>query len=102
MGSGLETTGPVNRCGANSSSGSSATVLADRPRTTTEPEPPAPVNAPVQCEGTVDDIVEFLGSAEGRRAYRFWAGGSLSNARTLRDYGPAVLEAFEATHLMSA
>ena len=51
--------------------------------------------------GSVDDIVDFLGSAEGRRVYRFWASGSLTNARLLREYGAEVLEAFQATKLMS-
>ena len=78
---------------------STASVAAEMVGPSSELPPLEPLTSPVPCKGSVE--VEFLGSAEGRRADRFWAGGTLTNARVLRDYGPEVLEAFEATHLMS-
>ena len=86
---------------ATSSVTSTASVAAEMVGPSSELPPLEPLTPPVPCKASVDDIVEFLGSAEGRRAYRFWAGGTLTNARVLRDYGPEVLEAFEVTHLIS-
>ena len=69
-------------------------------RPSSELPPRAPLHEPVNCAGSVGDTVKFLGSAEGRRAHKFWSQGILTNARVLRDYGAEVLEAFEATTMM--
>ena len=65
-----------------------------------EPES-RPVDAPEEVPGSVNDVVEFLGSAEGRRAYQFWCNGILTNARVVREYGSEILEAFLATRIMA-
>ena len=39
------------------------------------------------------NVVEFLSSAEGRRAYSFWEKGVLTDAKLVRDYGSAVWDA---------
>ena len=41
------------------------------------------------------NLVEFLASEEGQRAFRFWRSGVLSSRRLVQEYGDAVLDAFE-------
>ena len=45
------------------------------------------------------NVVEFLPSDEGARAFKFWSSGTLPSQRVLFPYGKAVLEAFETNHV---
>ena len=42
----------------------------------------------------VDDVVAFLGSSEGLRAYRFWSQGVLSGLRGAGIVGPKCSKPF--------
>ena len=45
------------------------------------------------------DLVGFLASEEGQRAFRFWNAGALTNRRLVQEYGAAVLDAFQTQRI---
>ena len=45
------------------------------------------------------DLVGFLASAEGQRAFRFWNAGAVSNRRLVQEYGEAVLDVFQTQRI---
>ena len=45
------------------------------------------------------DLVGFLASDEGQRAFRFWNAGAITNRRLVQEYGEAVLDAFQTQRI---
>ena len=56
-------------------------------------------NSGASADAAPFNLVEFLSSAECQRAFHFWKAGVLTSQRVVKDYGEAVLDAFQTQRI---